>query len=209
MSTYLLPLIALVLSFMIGSIPTAFLMGRARGIDIRQFGSGNVGATNAFRVLGKSWGLACLLIDMLKGLVPVMLFTPNLFFQAWHGYASYEWLIGLAAIAGHMFSPFLKFRGGKGVATSLGVVLAIAPWPMLIALATGLVLIWLTGYVSVGSIAGAALLPPLTLILQWGERPWTSVAITFFLALAIVWKHRANIQRLRAGTEKRLFGGPR
>lgn len=201
-----LPYLALLFSFLIGSIPTAYLMGRMRGIDIRQHGSRNVGATNAFRVLGKSWGITCLVLDMLKGLIPIaFLFRIHTFgFSGWSA-EGWMWTLGLAAIAGHMFSPFLNFKGGKGVATSLGVVLAIAPLPMLIAFALGILIIWRTGYVSLASMTGASLLPILILIFQWRQHPWISVVITVLLAVVIVWKHRANIQRLREGTEKRII----
>jgi acyl phosphate:glycerol-3-phosphate acyltransferase len=201
------PILALIASFMIGSIPTAYLMGRLKGVDIRQYGSGNVGATNAFRVLGKSWGIACLAFDILKGWLPVALLFPAAHF-AFPGLSveGWRWIVGLTAIAGHMFSPFLKFHGGKGVATSLGVVLAIAPLPMLIVFILGLLIIWRTGYVSVASITGSALLPFLILFLNWKERPWISFVIMAVLGFMIIWKHRPNIERLRAGSEKRLFG---
>lgn len=201
-------IIALLVTFLIGSIPTAYLMGRMKGIDIRQHGSGNVGATNAFRILGKTWGIACLVVDMLKGLLPVaLLFQPGAVVPGWGHPEAWQWIVGLTAIAGHMFSPFLNFKGGKGVATSLGVVLAIAPLPMLIAFILGLTLIGVTGYVSVASITGAALLPFLVLLLggHGGSRPWISVFVTLLLGVMIIWKHRANIQRLRAGTEKRIL----
>jgi glycerol-3-phosphate acyltransferase PlsY len=118
------------------------------------------------------------------------------------------WLAGLAAIAGHMFSPFLGFKGGKGVATSIGALLAIAPLALLAAIAAGLFVIWLTGYVSLASIACSAALPVLIVILNLARRspvPWTSVLVTALLAVVIAWKHRANIQRLRQGTESRVF----
>ena len=201
-----LPWLAILISFLIGSIPTAYLMGRARGIDIRQHGSCNVGATNAFRVLGKGWGIACLILDMLKGLLPTaFLFSAALFRPGGMPAEGWLWLIGLAAIAGHMFTPFLGFRGGKGVATTLGVVLAIAPLPMIIVFLLGLAIIWLTGYVSVASIIGASLLPFLIAACYWRERPWISLSVTMALGLIIIWKHRGNIRRLRAGTEKKIL----
>lgn len=196
--------IALICSFLIGSIPTAYLMGRLKGIDIRKHGSGNVGATNAFRILGKGWGITCLVLDIVKGLVPVLLFSSQKFLH--HPPSEiWLWVVGLTAIAGHMFSPFLNFKGGKGVATSLGVVLAIAPMPMGIVFALGITIIAVTGYVSVASISGASLLPFLILVLKWQERPWVSFTVTLLLGAMIVWKHRSNIARLRAGTEKRIF----
>ena len=207
----LLTPLALLLAFFSGSIPTAYLMGRIRGIDIRRHGSGNVGATNAFRVLGKEWGIACLLFDMLKGWAPVFLLASVRFAPAWPP-LGWAWALGLAAILGHMFSPFVGFKGGKGVATSLGVLLAIHPLPMLAVLALGLAIIGATGYVSLASITGAILLPPLFGF--WtargeGRVAWLSVAITALLGAVIVWRHRANIARLRAGTENRIIGNKR
>ncbi len=199
--------LALLVSFFCGSIPTAYLMGKKiKGLDIRQFGSGNVGATNAFRVLGKGWGTTCLVLDVFKGWLPTMMLGALLVSEHslhWPSDAKY-WAVGLAAILGHMFTPFLKFKGGKGVATSLGVVLAIAPLPVLIVAVVAVMIIWLTKYVSLASIIGSALLPLMILILQFKQDPWTSVTITTLLGLMIIWKHRSNIQRLRAGTEKRL-----
>lgn len=195
---------SLLIAFLIGSLPFAFWMGKLHGLDIRQHGSGNPGATNVFRVLGKGWGIFCLLLDALKGAAPVWLFAPA------HSRAGegWMWAIGLAAIMGHIFSPFLRFKGGKGVATSLGVLLAIEPVAMLVALVVGLGIIFTTGYVSLASMAGA-LLVPLVLLLYHPEG-WhhLSIAVTALLSIMIIWRHRANIARLRAGTEKRLFDKP-
>jgi glycerol-3-phosphate acyltransferase PlsY len=180
-------------------------MGKAKGIDIRQHGSGNVGATNAFRVLGKSWGIACLVVDALKGALPVLAamvigsLTMN---------ELAPWLVGIAAVAGHMFSPFMGFRGGKGVATSLGVMLAIVPLPMLAVMIVGIALIWRSGFVSLGSVLGSALLPLAVLAIHWPQRPWLPFAVTALMGAAVIWKHRANIARLRNGTEKKFFNKP-
>jgi glycerol-3-phosphate acyltransferase PlsY len=204
-------ILALLAAFMIGSIPTAYVMGRIKGIDIRLQGSGNVGATNAFRVLGKGWGVACLGFDILKGWLPARALFQAEFFAPHWPLDGWQWAVGLAAIAGHMFSPFLKFKGGKGVATSLGVILAIAPLPTLAVFVIGVATVVATGYVSAGSVLGAALLPVLVIALGTTTVPplqaWTSFAITFFLGAAIIYKHRANIRRLRAGTEKKILPG--
>lgn len=200
--------IAIVLAYVAGSIPTAYLMGRARGIDIRRHGSGNVGATNAFRVLGKKYGIACLVLDALKGYLPVAILVFDFFRPVGWPQGSWQWAVGLAAIVGHMTSPWVGFKGGKGVATSLGVMLAIAPLPMLIALAVALVAIWWTGYVSVGSLIGAGLLPILMLIQNLRRldiADWVTFGVTVALAAVIVFKHRGNIARLRAGTENSIF----
>ncbi|MCE5228283.1 glycerol-3-phosphate 1-O-acyltransferase PlsY [bacterium] len=199
--------LAIIIAYLAGSIPTAYLMGRAQGIDIRKHGSGNVGATNAFRVLGKKWGIACLVLDALKGFLPVKILVFDLLMPAGWPFGAWLWVIGLAAIVGHMTSPFVGFKGGKGVATSLGVMLAIAPVPMLGGLIVALGLIWWTGYVSVGSIAGASLLPVLMLVmnLRSSSPDWVTQWVTVVLAAIIIYKHRANIARLRAGTENSIF----
>lgn len=199
--------LAIVAAYLAGSIPTAYLMGRARGIDIRKHGSGNVGATNAFRVLGKKYGIACLVLDALKGYLPVKILIIELFKPPGWPFGAWLWAVGLAAIVGHMTSPWVGFKGGKGVATSLGVMLAIAPLPMLIALVAALVAIWWTGYVSVGSLLGAGLLPLLILLdnLRASTPDWVTLGVTVALAAVIVFKHRANIARLRAGTENSIL----
>jgi len=201
------PLVGLVIAFAIGSIPTAYWMGRWQGLDIRHYGSGNVGATNALRVLGVKWGIVCLGLDVLKGYLPtaLALLLPGEVFAIGWPPNSWPWAVGAAAIVGHMFSPFLKFCGGKGVATAIGVILAMAWLPILLALIVGTLIIWLTGYVSVASIAGAALLPFLILLFQFRQQPWISILVTALLAVVIIWKHRANIDRLRNGTEPRVF----
>lgn len=204
-------IVAVVGAYLIGAIPSAYLMGRLNGFDIRAYGSGNVGATNLMRVLGRKWGLACLAFDIAKGFLPVALLFPfewfadllaradaaGLWLQLW------PWLIGVCAILGHMFSPFLKFRGGKGVATSLGVALAIIPWAVLSVLILALLLIWLSGYVSLGSVVGAAVLPFLVLAYNINDGPWVKFGVALLLGLLIIFKHRANIRRLREGTEQR------
>lgn len=190
---------------MMGALPTALLLGRYKGIDIRKQGSGNVGATNAFRVLGPKMGATCLVVDMLKGGLPTLL-LPAMLGNPHPGFA---WGFGIAAIAGHMFSPFLNFKGGKGVATSLGVVLAIAPFPLLIVFAIGIIMIGSTGYVSLASITGSLALPILIYLLGTHNEParqfGLSVIITAILGLLIIWKHRSNIGRLLAGTENKIL----
>lgn len=202
--------IALVLAFLSGSMPTALLMGKLKGIDIRKYGSGNIGATNAMRVLGKGPGAACLLIDILKGWLPAMLFSGGLGGSAWGPEAlslpTWTLIVGLAAVAGHSFSPWVGWSGGKGVATSLGAFLAVAPAAALVCFVVGVALIATTRYVSLASIVGAGLLP----ISIWyfsdeDARPWTVIAMTSVLAAFIVWRHRANIGRLLSGKESKIF----
>lgn len=181
-------------AYLLGSIPTGLLLGKLYGIDVRQQGSGNIGATNLYRTVGRKVGVMTLVGDCLKGLVPVLLarhFIPAGEFAAW---------VGLAAFCGHVFSVFLKFKGGKGVATALGVFLALAPLAVLGALALFIVLMLKWRYVSLGSI-GAAALMPLVVAFQ-GERVLT--VVTLLISLVVIARHHENIRRLLAGTENRF-----
>lgn len=194
--TELLPWLAA--SYLLGSIPTSYLTVRLiKGQDLRSLGSGNLGATNLFRVLGWKYAVPVALFDMLKGAVPVLLFAPRA-----GGSDSTAILLGLAAITGHVFSIFVGFKGGKGVATGAGVVLGLAPWAFLVALATWALIVKMSGYVSLGSIVASGILPLAVYILHPERRPL--VWVFGVLAGAILLLHRANIQRLLAGTENRF-----
>lgn len=189
-------LIAIILSYLVGSIPTGLLIGRwLRGIDLREHGSGNLGATNAFRVLGKKVGVTVLFLDVLKGLAPVVLLPELLGMRATAGQ---EMAIGAAAILGHIYSIWVGFRGGKGVATSLGVFLAIATGETIILLIIGAVVIASTGYVSVATLIGAVLLP---ILLYAFGRATIVLFVGEIIALLVIWKHRPNIRRLFEGRE--------
>lgn len=191
---------ALVLSYLIGSIPTSLLVGRlVKGIDLRQHGSKNVGATNLYRVLGWRWAVPVGLFDMAKGYVPAAIVGPAV---AGAGGVLIPLLCGVAAVLGHMFSPFVGFKGGKGVATGAGVVLAMAPLAFLGAFGIWALLVFLTGYVSLGSVVAAASLPLLTMWLH-PDRPMV-LGITAVLGALVVWMHRSNIGRLLKGTESRF-----
>lgn len=198
-------IIALGSAYLVGSIPFGYLLGKwLKGVDLRTVGSGNPGASNAFRVLGKEFGAAVLVLDVLKGFIPARffggLFTVHIG-QLHH--TDVALVIGLGAIAGHIFSVFLNFRGGKGVATSIGVYLAIAPLPLLITLLVALPLVLLTRFVSLGSLCGAILLPVLIKILQPEAR--LLFIATAFLGVLVIYRHRENIRRLLQGKESRLF----
>lgn len=194
--TQLLPW--LIASYLLGSIPTSYLTVRLlRGQDLRTLGSGNLGATNLFRVLGWKFAIPVGLFDMMKGAVPVLVFAPRA-----GGTDMAAILLGLAAIAGHVFSVFVGFKGGKGVATGAGVVLGLAPWAFLTALAIWAIVVKATGYVSLGSIVASGTLPLAVYVLHPERRPllWVFGG----LAAAILLLHRANIRRLLAGTENRF-----
>jgi glycerol-3-phosphate acyltransferase PlsY len=195
-----------VLSYLLGSIPTGFLVAKARGIDIRSVGSGNIGATNVFRVLGKPAGIFVMLADALKGAVAVLIAVRVIgpWFSGMHGNQANEWYgvcAGVAAVLGHNFTCWLSFKGGKGIATSAGVLLALVPWSLVIILAVWIVLLVLTRLVSLASVCASATLP----FAAWmtGES-LTMILITGGLAVLAIYKHRTNIKRLLNRTEPRL-----
>ena len=193
--------LAVVLSYVAGSIPAAYLAGKSRGIDLRRYGSGNLGATNVVRTLGWKVGLLVFAFDVAKGALPVLLLprwtvgplSPQVV----------AILCGVAAIFGHFRPIFLRFgKGGKGVATASGVFLALAPLPMLAALAVFAVVVLASGYVSLASLTAAAVLPSLLLFTEGGRSPVFQISV--LLAAFVFWTHRANIRRLRRGEEYRF-----
>jgi glycerol-3-phosphate acyltransferase PlsY len=195
------PALALGLSYASGSLPFAWLAGRAAGVDLRQQGSGNLGATNVFRVLGWKVGIAVFLADALKGALPVLLLPPRIDSPVDPGL----WAIacGIAAIAGHVRPLFLRFRkGGKGVATAAGVFFALAPLPMLVTFGLFVAVVLATGYVSLGSLLSAVVLPGFLLVTQGSRAPLFVVSLV--IASFVFWTHRANIGRLRRGEEHRF-----
>ncbi len=199
-----LPVIGLFVgSYLLGAIPTSYLVCRlARGIDLRETGSRNLGATNLYRVMGWGYAIPVALFDMFKGWLPVAVLGPAVAAPEWVPLAA-----GVTAVIGHMFSPFVRFRGGKGVATGAGVLLALAPLAILASLVIWAVTVKVTGYVSLGSILAAALFPLMAELFH-PERSsilWIEVG----LALLIIWMHRANIRRLVSGTENRFGARPR
>lgn len=189
----------LVASYLVGAIPTSYLAGRLfRGIDLREHGSRNLGATNLYRVLGWRFAVPVGLLDAAKGLVPVLVFAPRVSTSE-----LFALVCGLLAVAGHVFSVFVGFKGGKGVATAAGVMLGLTPAALGVVAAVWATLVFLTGYVSVGSIAAAAVFPLAVYLIEPPARPamlWLDVAV----AAAIIWLHRGNIQRLVHGTENRF-----
>lgn len=188
----------LVLSYLIGAIPSSYIGARVvRGIDLRAHGSGNLGATNAFRVLGWKVALPVLLFDIFKG------FFPTFFFPGWDGVDAAGWAFayGCAAIVGHVFSPYVAFRGGKGVATSAGMLLALAPAALLAGLGTWIAMVWITRIVSLSSIVAATVVP-VVVVFVYGIGPvfWICMAVALF----VVFAHRSNLRRLARGEEPRF-----
>ncbi|AFV11764.1 glycerol-3-phosphate acyltransferase 2 [Thermacetogenium phaeum DSM 12270] len=181
-------------SYLIGSIPCGYLVGRKYRVDIRRYGSGNIGATNAFRVLGPRVGLLVLLCDAAKGFFPVLIIN-HFFGPAWAVMA------GLATMAGHNWSLFLGFRGGRGVATGAGVVLALMPGVVAVALVIWLAVVLITGYVSLASIFAALFVP---LIAFFFKVPPLYYLFAIPAPLIVVYRHLPNIRRLQKGTEPRI-----
>ena len=192
----MLPEIALVIaSYILGSVPTGLLLGKALGVDIRDAGSGNIGATNVYRTLGRKVGIATLLCDCLKGLIPVLaarwMGLPDIWVAA----------VGFAAFFGHVYTIFLRFKGGKGVATALGVFLGASPLAVLAAIGVFAFVIWKWRYVSLASITAAAAMPLFVAIID--GRPLIT-AMTLLIAAIVIWKHHENIIRLKSGTENKF-----
>ncbi|MBB5352049.1 glycerol-3-phosphate acyltransferase PlsY [Haloferula luteola] len=228
MQLWLCPLFA----FLLGSVPFGLIIAKLKGIDIRAHGSGNIGATNVLRVVGKKYGITCLILDALKGYLPVAVAITLIRYEgqenpmeidsltAWGTVlpAGQQWLAqllqvlcGLAAILGHNYSPWVGFKGGKGIATSAGVLIALAPAAVVILLLVWLILFFTTRYVSLASIGAAAVLPPLILFGSWfhgklAAGTWNKPLLVFSIVIAAlaIWKHRSNLQRLRDGTEHRF-----
>jgi glycerol-3-phosphate acyltransferase PlsY len=186
-------------SYLLGSIPTGYVWAKARGIDIRQVGSGNIGATNVMRALGKGPGIAVLFIDAMKGWLPVFV-APHLVGSD-HNTTTLQLVCCLSVIAGHNWTCWLNFKGGKGIATSAGALLAFLTAPMLVTLAVWTIVFAASRYVSLASIIAAAALPVAT----WGfDGDIKKVGFTVLLSAVAIVKHRSNIKRLMAGTENRV-----
>jgi glycerol-3-phosphate acyltransferase PlsY len=198
--------VLVLLGYLIGALPFGLLVGRlAGGVDLREQGSGRIGATNALRTVGPAAALLTFLLDVGKGVVAVLM-VGWLYRAGPPG--SPPWVaaaVGIAAVAGHIRSVFIGFRGGRGVATFAGTMLATAPWVAAIVLPLGALVVWRSRLVSLGSLTGALLAPVVTVLLALlGQATWAAVALALGGAILVVAAHRDNIARLRAGTERRL-----
>ena len=185
----------IVIAYLLGSVPVGFILGLRSGIDVRASGSGNVGATNVARVVGKRQGILTLIADTAKGFVPVILAM-----QLGASLAAIV-LVGMAAFVGHLYPIYLKFKGGKGVATALGVFLAVAPMATLVLIALFAVMVLISRIVSLSSILAAVAAPIIFWLFYY---PPSVVGMAAFIAVAITWRHRSNIQRLMNGSEPRF-----
>ena len=191
----LLKILLVIAAYLLGSIPTGLLLGKAFGVDIRTTGSGNIGATNVYRTLGRKVGIMTLAGDCLKGLVPVLVVKLLGFHDGWVA------LTGLAAFLGHVYTVFLGFKGGKGVATALGVFLAVSPVSILFSLVIFLLVLWKWRYVSLASITAAAAVP---IIVTLVEHKSLITVMAIIIAATVIHKHGENIDRLKTGTESKF-----
>ena len=194
-------------SYLLGSIPFGYLAGRLVGMDIRQAGSGNVGATNVVRVLGKRYGYPVFALDFLKGFGAVkisMLIAPGSP-PEWNSPEIFGILAAMSSVLGHLYPPWLKFKGGKGVATSAGALLALTPIPTLIGIVIWITVFWLTRYVSLASMTAAVVLPVVILVLSCHDQNKKPLIYSSAcVAAVVVWRHRSNLSRLIRGTEPRF-----
>lgn len=189
-------------AYLVGGVPFGFLVGKMNGIDVRTVGSRNIGATNVFRTVGKGWGLLAFALDVLKGLLPVLAA------KAW---APRPWLplaVGVACVVGHMLTPYMRFRGGKGVATAFGMLIGLAPALVGVAFAIFALVFALSHYISLGSCSAAAFLA----VAVWfpilgnpGVKDLPQCILVTAIAVFVVWKHRSNIRRLVSGTENKIY----
>lgn len=209
--------VAVIVAYLLGSVPFAFLIARAHGKDLRAIGSGNIGATNLARAAGRTWGYICFALDVLKGFVPTAVFGAVARVPDDPGFLGLWLAVGVAAILGHVFPAFLKFKGGKGVATSFGVALGLWPYftvSALVALAVWVIMVLVWRYISLASIC-ASLVFPVALVVgilasgRWNVASlWPLLIAATAIPLLVILRHRANIQRLRAGTEAKIRPKP-
>jgi len=200
-------LIAMLVAYILGSIPTAVWVGKAfYGKDVREHGSGNAGATNTFRVLGGKAAIPVLLFDVFKGWAPVYFLAPWVIKGESADPVIFQLLIGAAALLGHIFPVFARFKGGKGIATSLGIVLAIHFYAAISCLGIFILVFGITRFVSLGSMI-AAICFPLFLWIIFHEKSSVLLIFSFIFAGLIIWTHRANIGRLLKGNENKIIFG--
>ena len=202
MSEYAIPAAWILSAYLVGGIPFGFIIGKMRAVDVRTVGSKNIGATNVFRTVGKKWGLIAFVCDVLKGLVPVILARS---------FAAESYLplaVGVTSVVGHMLTPYMKFKGGKGVATAFGMLIGLVPALVGAAFLLFAVVFALSNFISLGSCSAAAFLA----VAVWfpilgneGTGNLPQCILVTFIALFVIWKHRANIGRLLSGTESKIY----
>lgn len=201
---FIITIMSPVISYLLGSIPFGFIVARlAKGIDIRQAGSGNPGATNVWRVMGKKYGILVFILDMMKGFLPVLIFD---YMMSGQSRSLYTILCGVGVILGHTFPVFLGFKGGKAAATGCGVFLWLAPLPLFISLAAWLLTTFISRYVSLGSMVSTVVLI-ISIILLNNEPFGSGLSLTLFsifISLFLIFRHKSNIKRIINGTENKI-----
>lgn len=201
-------------AYILGSVPFGFLIAKSHGHDLRKIGSGNIGATNTGRILGKKWGIICMVLDSLKGLIPMLIMKTHVSSPPTVSELGVWLAVGCAAVIGHVFPVFLKFKGGKGVATSLGMVIGLYPYYTLagvVALAVWIGFVLITKYVSLASIASAAVFPVALIIAisvfkSWEfSNLWPLLVVSVVMSLLVIVRHAENIKRLLEGSETKVL----
>ena len=194
-------------AYLVGGIPFGFLIGKMRGVDVRTVGSKNIGATNVYRTVGHKWGFLAFFCDFLKGLLPTLaavLFAKNNKEVA--AFADLAVWTGLACVVGHTLTPYMKFKGGKGVATAFGMLMALVPWLVSAAFALFVVTVWISHYISLGSCLAAAFLAVMIWIPTPLSEPTLALKIVMtLLGLFVIYKHKSNIVRLAKGCENKIY----
>ena len=199
--------VVIVGSYLLGSTPFGYLAGQCAGIDIRTVGSGNVGATNVVRVLGKRYGYPVFALDFLKGFgaVKISMLIATVAAPNFNSLEICGVIAALCSVLGHSYSPWLKFKGGKGVSTAAGAIFGLIPVAAIIGIAMWIVVFWFTRYVSLASVTAAVVLPLVILAIGWGKE---NAQIVFYfsicVAVVVIWRHRSNLSRLMSGTEPRF-----
>jgi len=208
MNSTLVTILWLLGAYLVGGIPFGFIIGKMRGVDVRTVGSKNIGATNVFRTVGKSWGLIAFTLDVLKGLVPVVLAKQYIVGCGGQGLTALPLLVGIMCVVGHMLTPYMKFKGGKGVATAFGMLIGLIPGLVGVAFAIFAVTFACSHYISLGSCVASAFLA-ISIWFPWlgaaGYADIPQCVLVTVIALFIIFKHRANIKRLASGTENRIY----
>ncbi|MGN0854620.1 MAG: glycerol-3-phosphate 1-O-acyltransferase PlsY [Kiritimatiellia bacterium] len=215
MQSYLVPAIWLLAAYLTGGIPFGFLIGKARGVDVRTVGSRNIGATNVFRTVGRKWGFLALFCDMMKGFLPTcacrLVAASSAAASGTSGAPLPAWLplaVGVMCAVGHMLTPYMKFRGGKGVATGAGMLLGLVPALAGVTLLVFVAFFAVSNYISLGSCCAAAFIGIAIWFPVLGSRgcaDWPQGVLVSLIAAFVIWKHRANIGRLVAGTENKIY----
>ena len=209
MNTTLVYGLSVVVAYLVGSIPFGFLIGKMRGVDVRTVGSKNIGATNVYRTVGHGWGFLAFFCDFLKGLLPTL--GAKAIAAHYSGDAALAYLplaVGVTTVAGHMWTCFMKFKGGKGIATGFGMLVGLLPWLVLTAFGLWAVTVWLSHYISLGSCLAAAFLA-VGVWFPWlgseGCRNLPLSIVVTLVALVAIYKHKTNIRRLIDGCENKIY----